>query len=238
MKERKDQRIGELFRSYTEQAKMPDERVTAAAKRALSPAAQAVPAAEAVPAAAGAGGGGGMRGRRVKVGFSVAGAVCLLIVLALLLWLLVPWGGSKVSLDFSQLNKVPGTTSFEGKSFLPFVQSDAVSEYDEYGLGEQSPYYEEYEGDIILYYVQYLSFGVTVDLFIEVEGFALEELEGYQDIEDNYEAQEILLYIATDEQAGETYAFFEYDVYSYYFLIHTVDEPTVYSVLEEIVYSF
>ena len=113
-----------------------------------------------------------------------------------------------------------------------------MNQYDEYELNEESPYYEEYEGDIVLYYVQFESYGVMVDIFIEVPGFELDSLDGYLEIDDYYGEEEPYLYLAIDEEADRTYAYFSFDIYSYYLEIYTAEESLVYDIMVEIIYSF
>lgn len=239
MRKNKDEKLNELFRGYASSAKMPNERVTENARRLLEEK-EKVPELSLVPAAAGAGGGTPhfslLRKREIRLLAAVLGCV-LLLVAAYLLSLLLS-SGSNIVLDRTQLANVTAGDTYTEKDYVPFVKENSVLKYEEFGLSEESPYYEEYSEDVILYYLQFESYGVTVDLLIEIDGFTLDELEGYQEIEDDYEADDIVLYIELDDIAEHTYVYFSFDAYQYYLEIHTIDIDLLYSVLEEIVYSF
>lgn len=238
MRKNKDEKLNELFRGYASSAKMPNERVTENARRLLEEK-EKVPELSLVPAAAGTGGGTPhfslLRKREIRLLAAVLG--CVLLVAAYLLSLLLS-SGSNIVLDRTQLANVTAGDTYTEKDFVPFVKENSVLKYEEFGLSEESPYYEEYSEDVILYYLQFESYGVTVDLLIEIDGFTLDELEGYQEIEDDYEADDIVLYIELDDIAEHTYVYFSFDAYQYYLEIHTIDIDLLYSVLEEIVYSF
>lgn len=239
MKKYKDEKLNALFSAYAAEGKMPDRSVTEKAKQELEGASQTVPVYATEAVAAGAGGGTSFTVRRkVLVGAIAAILACAMILLVYFLLSEYVFSPSDISLSWSQLNKVTDSEDYPQQEVAPFVQENTVNRYDAFSLDEESPYYEDYEGDVILYYLQYESFGVTVDMFIEIDGFLLDSLEGYREIENDYEAQELLLYIETDDVAERTYVYFTYDVYQYYLEIHTVQEDMIYSVLEEIVYSF
>lgn len=244
MKKYKDEQLEKLFGTYLAEGKSPDSRVTEKAKRALveGKSAETVWAVE--PVAAGSVGTGYSasvphmsKRRKAETGILAAVLGCALLLLGWILCLQL-FSSETIVLNWSQLSKVTGTVNYEQKDFLPFVSEESVNQYDEYELNEESPYYEEYEGDIVLYYVQFESYGVMVDIFIEVEGFELDSLDGYLEIDDYYGEEEPYLYIATDEEAGRTYAYFSYDIYSYYLEIYTAEESLIYDIMEEIIYSF
>ncbi len=238
MKRGKDEQLDKLFSKYAEEGKQPDRRVQTAAKQALKQE-QTVAEFETSPVTAGTGGAahGIFSRKRNIVGAAVA--LCI-IAAAILIYLIVQFSFSQrsIRLDWTQLNKVSAAGAYSEKEFAPFVSEESVNAYDEYELSDDSLYYEDYEGDIILYYLQYESYGTVIELYIEIDGFELDALEGYLDIENDYEADELLLYIETDDIYERTYVYFEYDFYRYYFEIHTVDFELLYSILEEIVYSF
>lgn len=237
MKNKKDEKLNELFREYAESGKTPDERVTEDAKHLLE-CPEAVPELALAPAVAGARGGSPFTARR-KQQIVILGVI-VLAALLLVFYLLSQFfaSASNIVLDWSQLYKITDGNTYPDKDFVPFVQENTVTHYDEFGLNEESPYYEEYAGDVILYYVQYESYGVTVDLLIEIDGFTLDELGGYQEIENDYEVDDIVLYIEPDDITGITYLYFAFDMYQYYFEIHTIDIDLLYPILEEIVLSF
>ena len=190
------------------------------------------------PAVAGARGGAPFTARRKQQIILVG--VIMLAALLVVFYLLSRFfaSASNIVLDWSQLYKITDGDTYENKDFVPFVQENTVTHYDEFGLSEESPYYEEYAGDVILYYVQYQSYGVTVDMLIEIDGFTLDELGGYQEIEDDYEVDDIVLYIELDDIAERTYVYFAFDTYQYYLEIHTIDIDLLYPILEEVVLSF
>lgn len=237
MKNKKDEKLNELFREYAESGKMPDERVTEDAKHLLE-CPEAVHELALAPEVAGARGGSPFTARR-KQQIVILGVI-VLAALLLVFYLLSQFfaSASNIVLDWSQLYKITDGNTYPDKDFVPFVQENTVTHYDEFGLNEESPYYEEYAGDVILYYVQYESYGVTVDLLIEIDGFTLDELGGYQEIENDYEVDDIVLYIEPDDITGITYLYFAFDMYQYYFEIHTIDIDLLYPILEEIVLSF
>lgn len=238
MKEKKDKKLSELFRGYTESAKMPDENVTEKAKRLLeSP--ETVLELSLAPAASGAGNGAAFTPRRKKqigIAAAVFAGAALLVIFFLLIRIFS--SASNIVLDWSQLYNITNGDSYREKDFVPFVREEEVLQYDEFGLSEESPYYEEYAGDVILYYLQYESNGVMVDLIIEIDGFTLDELDGYEEIENDFELDDFVLYIEPDESTGMSYAYFAFDAYQYYLQIHTTDEDLLYAVLAEIVFSF
>ena len=244
VKKYKDEQLDALFGTYLEEGKIPDGRVTEKAKQALAErrSVQTVWAAEPVPAGSAATGHTASvshmsRRRKAETGILAAVLGCALLLLGWILCLQL-FSSEPIVLNWSQLSKVTGTVNYEQKDFLPFVSEDSVNQYDEYELNEESPYYEEYEGDIVLYYVQFESYGVMVDIFIEVAGFELDSLDEYLEIDDYYGEEEPYLYLAIDEEAGRTYAYFSYDIYSYYLEIYTADESLVYDIMIEIIYSF
>ena len=239
MKKSKDEQLGKLFEKYISESSQPGERVKAEAEAALADK-EREPAYEGEPVLAGADGGGYGAPTKRKVWMS-AGIALLACVAAVIVYLLLSqylFAAKDIVLEVADLSRVETAGGYEEKEFVPFVKEGTVSKYEEFELNEESPYYEEYEGDVILYYLQYESSGVTVDLFIEIDGFMLEALDGYLEIEDDYEAGDLLLYIEMDEITGSTYVYFCFDIYQYYFEIHSVDTDVVTSVLEEIVFSF
>lgn len=243
MKRQKEQQLDKLFGAYLAEGKAPDRRVTEKAREALlNSAAEKEPVQEAEPLAAGnagkAGSFGHMTRRRKRETVILAAVFGCAVLLVLWLFLAQAFTSQKIVLNWSQLNKVTNTASYEKKDFLPFVSEDSVNRYDEFGLNEESPYYDEYEGDIVLYYVQYESYGVEVDLLIESDGFQLEDLEDYADGSDDYETDELILYIDVNREKSQTYIYFEYDIYQYYMVIYTAEEPLLYDILEEVVKSF
>lgn len=237
MRDKKDEKLNELFREFAESGKMPDERVTQSAKQILE-CPETVPELALAPATAGARGGSPFTARRKQQIILVG--VIMLAALLVVFYLLSRFfaSASNIVLDWSQLYKITDGDTYENKDFVPFVQENTVTHYDEFGLSEESPYYEEYAGDVILYYVQYQSYGVTVDMLIEIDGFTLDELGGYQEIEDDYEVDDIVLYIELDDIAERTYVYFAFDTYQYYLEIHTIDMDLLYPILEEVVLSF
>ncbi len=244
MKKYKDEQLDALFGAYLKEGRSPDDRVTERAKRALSEgkSVQTVWAAESVLAGECGTGHANLaphmsKRRKAETGILAAVLGCALLLLGWVLCLQL-FSSGPIVFNWSQLSKVTGTVNYEQKDFLPFVAEDSVSQYDEYELNEESPYYEEYEGDIVLYYVQFESYGVMVDIFIEVAGFELDSLDGYLEIDDCYGEEDPYLYIATDEEAGRTYAYFGYDIYTYYLEIYTTEESLIYDIMEEIIYSF
>lgn len=244
MKKYKDEQLDALFGTYLEEGKNPDSRVTEKAKRALEErrSVQTVWAAEPAPVGSAATGHTASvshmsKRRKAETGILAAVLGCALLLLGWILCLQL-FSSKTIVLNWSQLSKVTGTVNYEQKDFLPFVSEDSVNQYDEYELNEESPYYEEYEGDIVLYYVQFESYGVMVDIFIEVPGFELDSLDGYLEIDDYYGEEEPYLYLAIDEEADRTYAYFSFDIYSYYLEIYTAEESLVYDIMVDIIYSF
>ena len=261
MRKNKDEKLNELFRECLSSGKMPDERVTENARRlleereqeyelsaALAPAAAAQPSApvhagdvvDFTPAAAGAGRGAPrispLRKREVVILAAVLGCVLLLAAVYFLTQLLYP--AANIVFDRTQLSKVTQDEVYTEKDFLPFVKENSVLKYEEFGFSEESPYYEEYADDIILYYLQFESYGVTVDMLIEIDGFTLEELEKYLEIENEYEADDFMLYLEVDEIEECSYVYFFFDIYQYYLEIHTADFDLLAYVLDDIIYSF
>ena len=238
MKDRKDEKLSELFGSLSASGRMPSERVTQPAKQLLEEE-ERVPEVVLVPAAVTAGGEAVGRVRR-KRELTVLAAVfaCAAVMLIVYLLTQIFYSSAGIVLDWSQLTNVTGGQTYQNKEFVPFVQQSEVVQYDEFGLNEESPYYEEYAGDVILYYVQYESYGTTVDLIIEIDGFLLDELTGYQEIENDYVAQDLILYIEMDEISERTYVYFAFDAYGYYMQIYTIDTDLLYLILEEVVFSF
>ena len=192
MKKYKDEQLNALFGTYLEEGKIPDGRVTEKAKRVLEErrSAQTVWAAEPVLVGSAATGHTASalhmsKRRKAETGILAAVLGCALLLLGWVLCLQL-FSSGPIVFNWSQLSKVTGTVNYEQKDFLPFVAEDSVNRYDEYELNEESPYYEEYEGDIVLYYVQFESYGVMVDIFIEVAGFELDSLDGYLETDDYY----------------------------------------------------
>ncbi len=235
MRKGKDEKLGALFREYIGESEAPPPQVIQAAKQALEEQSVAEFAEE--PVAVAAGGRGHFTPRRkAEIGVLLAVVVCAAALLVYYLLSQFVFSAGTLSLDWTQLDKV--SAEYTEKEFVPFVKENSVTQYDEFLLNEDSPYYEEYEGEIVLYYVQYESYGIIVDLFIEIDGFSLDALEGYEEIEDDYPADDLILYIELDDISESTYVYFAFDVYQYFFEIHTLDEDLIYAVLEEIVFSF
>ncbi len=179
MRKNKDEKLNELFRECLSSGKMPDERVTENARRLLEEREQEYELSAALaPAAAGAGRGAPrispLRKREVVILAAVLGCVLLLAAVYFLTQLLYP--AANIVFDRTQLSNVTQDEVYTEKDFLPFVKENSVLKYEEFGFSEESPYYEEYADDIILYYLQFESYGVTVDMLIEIEVFTLEEL--------------------------------------------------------------
>lgn len=239
MKKNKDEQLNGLFQSYAKEGKKPDRSVTGEAKRALE-SGQTVPVLTEEYAVVGGGGKSGSFSTRKKAIVGVAAALmfCAVLLIAYFLLKQFLFAPANIVLDRTQLNRIENAQPYREQEFAPFVKENEVIRYDEFGLSEDSPYYEEYEGDIILYYLRYESYGVTVDLIVEIDGFTLEELSGYLEITDDYEAEELILYIECDDVAERTYVYFIFDIYQYYLEIHTVDADLIASVLTDIVYSF
>ena len=236
MRKGKDEQLGALFREYIKDSVAPPPQVTQEAKDLLE-GRQPVSALAEQPVAVTAGGRGHMTPRRkAEVIVLLAAFACAAALLVYFVLTQFVFRAGTISYDWTQLEKV--SSEYTEKEFVPFIKENSVTKYDEFALNEDSPYYEEYEGDIVLYYLEYESFGVKVSLFIEIDGFSLDMLEGYQEIGEDYAADDIILYVELDDIQERTYVYFAFDFYQYYFEIHTLDEEIIYAVLEEIVFSF
>lgn len=243
MRKNKDEKLNELFRECLSSGKMPDERVAENARRLLEEREQEYELSAALapaPAAAGAGRSAPrispLRKREVVILAAVLGCVLLLAAVYFLTQLLYP--AANIVFDRTQLSNVTQDEVYTEKDFLPFVKENSVLKYEEFGFSEESPYYEEYADDIILHYLQFESYGVTVDMLIEIDGFTLEELEKYLEIENEYEADDFMLYLEVDEIEECSYVYFFFDIYQYYLEIHTADFDLLAYVLDDIIYSF
>ena len=62
-----------------------------------------------------------------------------------------------------------------------------------------------------------------------------DQLLGFSEIENGLELDEIYLLIELDLENAVTYAFIDYDRYQYYFIIYTLDDDAIVSILENIV---
>ena len=146
MRKGKDEKLGALFREYIGESEAPPPQVMQAAKQALEEQSVAEFAEE--PVAVAAGGRGHFTPRRkAEIGVLLAVVVCAVALLVYYLLSHFVFSAGTLSLDWTQLDKV--SAEYTEKEFVPFVKENSVTQYDEFLLNEDSPYYEEYEGEIV-----------------------------------------------------------------------------------------
>lgn len=174
--------------------------------------------------------------RYFKIGLSVGLSMCLCLAVCfgLLFSRNIKSSAQKV-VQRSEVVQNAVHTQFQDSDFLSFVEEDSVTDYREHELSDQSEYYKEYGDSVIFYYLQYVDRGTDIELFVGVDWFVFDQLLGFSEIENGLELDEIYLLIELDLENAVTYAFIDYDRYQYYFIIYTLDDDAIVSILENIV---
>ena len=236
MKEKKDEKLNHLFKSYIQEEEAPPECVTNKAIELMRNQPQTEEVIVPVPAAAT--GGGNVAGRRLNnpARYAIAvSALALLLCAVLLLCFLLPARGPFLDMTSQSLNETQYAAvakQFEENEYFPFIDSRTVSEYKEYVLTEEIEYY--YEGDTVGYYVKYRTENnVNIELFLELDGISFETLNSFRELTDTTEITDVTVY--SDTEGSVTNIFFVYTTNAYNLIADTTDQELINNILYDMI---
>lgn len=237
-KDKKDEKLNELFSKYMEEEEQPAENVTAAAKEELARrSAERVPAE--VPVALSAGGASRPHGAG-KISAAVWCAAAFLIVVAVALLLIFNGGKTRLSLlqensdaltvNYTQLVQTSYGDEYGGE-LVEFVGGESVIGYSEYALSESVGDYSE--GDVVLRRLECtVPPGLNAVLYVESDGIKYVELEQYKSLPESREVDGDTFRVG--ENSGHSLIYFMNGGYGFNLQINSVNEAEVFNVLKNI----
>lgn len=249
-KNEKDKRLKSLFSEYVQNEEMPSTKVTQTAKEYLNK--QRVTQNVTVTATATAETNNVSGGQNIfksnKNILYIAAFVIFAIAVTLILYFTTKKsskidflvGASPVTQD--QLSET--TAEYSDKGFLPFVNTDEVTDYKEFALkrevnsnnanGETVTYYN---GDAVVYYISFdTTENVEVSVYVEANGIYLTDLNKYKHAKTEKDFDGIKFFIESEQNRSICY--FHHNNFGYNLMINTSDQRITNEVLTYISDSF
>ncbi len=233
-REKKDEELNTLFRAFVAERQSPPPSVSQKAKLLMGGKVAETAKEEIFSHAAG--GEGVFRGRTAKrqLGYSLAAA--LLALLSATLFLLYAIRQPSLSLigstPLERSALTERTTEYSEKDFLPFIEKNSVTCYTEFSLKEDADRY--HANDVVAYYLEYRTEGVSLFLYVESKGVYLTETNDYKQARALHKYDKISFRVDTDSKQTFALCYFTHDRYGYNLGILSADKEKIEEILKTI----
>lgn len=247
MKDKKDEKLNNLFSDYVQEEQLPPESVTANAAEFMRTNAQKQKSAVAVPIAETAEGSErGGNAERKKYIIAIAAAFVVLVLCAVLICYAIanpkldsePFDlatsveREQISEEQLQETSDEGTATSDERRIPAFVEQNSITEYKEYALTEAVGDYST--GEIVLRYLEFSVAEKQAKLYVESENIYFDELAFYKGYEADLTYSGINFLYGIDKEQAAAYVYFQVDSYGYNLELNTSDSDVLQSILADI----
>lgn len=232
--DKKDEELSALFCAFVEEKQSPPPSITQKAK-ALMNGNVAETAKEEILSQS-TGGESVSRGNSSNKKSSYYLAAAVLALLSAMLFLLYAIRQPSLSLigstPLERSALTERTTEYSEKDFLPFIEKNSVTCYTEFSLKEDADRY--HANDVVAYYLEYRTEGVSLFLYVESKGVYLTETNDYKQARALHKYDKISFRVDTDSKQTFALCYFTHDRYGYNLGILSADKEKIEGILKTI----